>query len=117
MVGNLGIIRILRVRNVPAAAFLHDALHIRSHRRKIFQSADIFSDFFCHCRGEHTCIRSRIGGKLLLIQILRHLQRLIRTDLKTLGTLRLQLRKIEKQRRTLFLRPCLHGINERFLSL
>ena len=51
-------------------------------------------------------------------EILDNINRSAKTIRYELGQrVRLQLRKIEKQRRTLFLRPCLHGINERFLSL
>ena len=78
--------------------------HIRCKfldRGKIAKSADITVNLLCNRCGEHAGIRSRIDDELFLIKFLYNLERLIRTDLKHLGTIVLKLRKVVEKRRIL----------------
>ena len=56
-------------------------------------------DLLCHGCGKHPCVSTRISNQFLFVQLLNNPQGLIRTDLKSLGALILQLRQIKKQRR------------------
>ena len=72
------------------------SIHELCRRRKAFQAADILIDFLGNRCGQYTGIGSRIGSQLFLVQIQCHLQRLVRADLKALGTFRLKLRQIKQ---------------------
>ena len=94
MIGNLLVIHITCLLNSFVTALLQYFRRILRCHRIIPKPADIFLDFLCHCCGKDSCIRSGIGGQFLLIKFLRNPKRLIRTNLKKLGTVVLQLRQI-----------------------
>ena len=96
MVGDFRVVGILCLCNIGIQFFRHDGIHELCRRRKAFQAADILIDFLGNRCGQYTGIGSRIGSQLFLVQILRHLQRLVRADLKALGTFRLKLRQIKQ---------------------
>ena len=60
-------------------------------------------DLFGDCCRENSCIRPGIGGQLLLIEFLRYIQCLVRTDVEHPAAVILQFCKIIEKRRILLL--------------
>ena len=54
-----------------------------------------------HGRGEHPGVGSGVGHHLALVELLNHLQSLVRADLEHLGAVVLQLRQVVEQGRGL----------------
>ena len=98
VVSDLGVIGILGFSDPRIQLLCHDVFHKGLRWLIALQPADILIYFLGHRAGKYSGVCSRISGQLLLIEVLGNLQRLVRTDLKPFGALRLQLRQIEKKR-------------------
>ena len=61
---------------------LRDFADIAAVHREAEKAVEIFGDLLCNCARENAGICSGIGGELLLVELLRRVQRLIRADFK-----------------------------------
>ena len=104
VIRDLLIVRIAGLRDILVKPFCKDCIRVFPHSGYCLQTTDILPDLLRDRRGKHTGVRSRIRHKLLLVQFLRDLQRLIRAQLQRPGTDILKLRQVKKQRRILLLR-------------
>ena len=112
MVGDLFVVDVTGLRDGPEAAGRQDLLRLRSHRCVARDAADVLLDLLRNGGREHTRIGTRVGGQLLLVELLRDREGLIRADLEQLRAVVLQLREVVEQRRILrllFLRDSGHG--------
>ena len=94
MVRNLLVIDVPCLGYVLVAALAQDFRRIACGGFVSLQPPNILMYLLCHCRGQHTGIRSGICDHLLFVQLLSNPQSLVGADLKILGTIILQLRQI-----------------------
>ena len=94
MVGDLLVVDVTGLRDGFKAAGRQDLLRLRGHRRVVRDAADVLLDLLRHGGREHTRISTRVGGQLLLVELLRDGKGLIRADLEHLRAVVLQLREV-----------------------
>ena len=94
VIRNLLVIDISCLRQILIAAETQDVLKIRSRHLIFGQTVQISCNLLCHRRRKNTGVGSGIRHQLFLVQFLHNSKRLIRTDLKALGTVVLKLRQI-----------------------
>ena len=112
VVGDLLVVDVAGLCDGPETAGRQDLLRLRGHRRVVCDAADVLLDLLRHGGREHTRIGTRVGGQLLLVELLRDGEGLIRANLEHLRAVVLQLRKIIEERRILrflLLRDSGHG--------
>ena len=86
MIGNLFVIDIPGFGYILKTAFREDFFRQFPDNAILFQTSDIFMDFFRYRRRKHPRIRPRIGRQLFFIKLLCDTERLVRTDLEEFGT-------------------------------
>ena len=101
MIGDLLVVDVTGLRDGFKTAGRQDFLRLRRHRCVVRDAADVLLDLLRHGGREHTRIGTRVSGQLLLVELLRDGEGLIRADLEHLRAVVLQLREIIEQRRIL----------------
>ena len=97
------VIGISRIANFFIRAALKDLYQVRPVHRHSGEPFQVLADLFGNRRGEYSRIGSGIGRELFLVQLLRRLQCLVRTDLEKSRAVVLKFCQIIEKRRVFLL--------------